>query len=193
MCQVHGCDLPPKSGSSPYCIKHYMRVYRNGTTERVRAAKVFEHSGGYVLVPAFGHFLARGTSHAYEHRIVYHAANGAGPFNCYWCGVVVTWDDMHIDHLDDDKKNNAIANLAASCPVCNQKRGRHKAKSSWRAKTGLTALGMTKTMNEWAEHAGISRSALIFRLKGGMPLEQAVTQPRGKYGPASLREQKAHS
>jgi hypothetical protein len=163
-----------------------MRLYRNGTLEKKVQPKVCEHSHGYVMVPASGHFLARGSSHAYEHRIAYHAKHGDGPFNCHWCGVQVTWDTLHIDHLDDDKKNNAVTNLVASCPICNQKRGFEKVKKTWRTKVGVTALGHTKTLNEWAAFAGISRQSLLHRLSKGMPIEQAVTMPRGKFGPKSL-------
>jgi len=183
MCTVDGCSIPARSASSPYCEKHYMRFYRNGTTERKIVASVREHSHGYVLVPASGHFLARGSSHAYQHRLVYHATHGDGPFSCHWCGLPATWDEMHIDHLDDDKKNNDVSNLVASCPECNQKRGQYKIQNSWRKRVGVTALGTTKTMNEWAKHAGISRQSLINRLKLGWSFEDAITRPRGKFGP----------
>jgi hypothetical protein len=183
MCTVVGCEIPPRSGSSPYCEKHYIRLYRNGTLEKKNVPVAFEHSHGYVLVPAAGHFLARGSSHAYEHRVVYHKAHGDGPFPCYWCQSSVAWDDLHIDHLDDNKKNNSTDNLVASCAVCNQKRGQHKIQNTWRTKVGITALGMTKTMNEWALYAGISRQSIIFRLKSGLSFEDAITKPKGKTGP----------
>jgi hypothetical protein len=160
-----------------------MRVYRHGSTEKKRSAKTLLHSNGYVMVPASGHVLAHGSSHAYEHRLVYHKHHGDGPFNCHWCGCAVTWGDLHIDHLDDNKTNNAVANLAATCPPCNMKRGQTKARNTWRSKIGVSALGMSKTMNEWAEYAGISRNSIIARLKRGMSFEDAVTKPRGKFGP----------
>jgi hypothetical protein len=183
MCSVEGCDLPPRRLSSMYCEKHYMRMYRNKTLDKKLVPNVRDHSHGYILVPANGHFLARGSSHAYEHRLVYHHHYGDGPFLCNWCSATVTWDDMHIDHLDDNKKNNLINNLVASCPICNQKRGQHKAQKKWRDKVGIEAFGMKKTMNEWAEYAGISRPSLINRLKLGWSIEDAVTKPRGKFGP----------
>ena len=183
MCSVDGCELPTRSASSPYCEKHYMRFYRNGKTDRKITASVREHSHGYVLEPARGHFLARGSSHAYQHRLVYHREHGDGPFLCHWCGLAATWDDMHVDHLDDDKKNNAAENLVASCPECNQKRGQHKIQKTWRLKTGIYALGMTKTISEWSVYAGISRQSLLHRLRSGLSFEDAVTKPRGKFGP----------
>jgi len=183
MCIVAGCDLPSRRLSGPYCEKHYMRFYRNGKTDKKISASVREHSHGYVLEPANGHFLARGSSHAYQHRLVYHKVHGNGPFLCHWCALSVTWDDMHVDHLDDDRKNNEASNLVASCPECNQKRGQHKIQNTWRSKIGIHALGMVKTMNEWAAYAGISRQSILHRLKSGWSFEDAVTKPRGKFGP----------
>ena len=183
MCTVAGCELPSRRLSSPYCEKHYMRWYRNGSLDKKVQPSAFEHSNGYVMIPASGHFLSRGASHAYEHRIVYHGLHGDGPFSCHWCQQQVTWDDLHIDHLDDNKKNNLGENLVASCPTCNQKRGQYKMKNTWRSKTGVEAFGMKKTMNEWAVHSGLSRQAIISRIKKGWSFEDAVTKPRGKFGP----------
>lgn len=183
MCSADGCEKPNRPGRSGLCEMHYMRMYRNGTLDKKITAKAFEHSGGYILIPARNHPLAKGDSHHYEHRIVYFDANGVGPFECHWCSKEVTWETLHIDHLDDDKKNNALANLVASCPVCNQARGQYKIQNTWRKKTGLTALGETLTMNEWAEKIGVSRQSLIWRLKNGWTLEKALTEGPGKTGP----------
>jgi hypothetical protein len=183
MCSVDGCDKPAKPRRNGYCEMHYMRVYRHGTTEKTVVASPREHSGGYRMVPANGHWLARGDSHVYEHRLVFHQTHGDGPFRCKWCDVEVTWDDMHVDHLDDDKQNNAVDNLAASCPACNQQRGLHKAAATWRSKTGIAAMGTVKTMSEWSRATGLSRSAIAARLKAGMTMDEAVSLPRGKFGP----------
>lgn len=186
MCTVDGCSKPPRRLSAMYCEMHYMRFYRNKTLEKINTAKQKFHSHGYVLIPASGHPLAT-NSYVYEHRAVYYDHYGKGPFNCYWCGSQVTWADLHIDHLDDDKKNNAIENLVASCPICNQKRGRHKIQETWKKKTGLEAFGKTLTLNQWSELIGISRNSIIERLKKGMTIEEALSKPRGKTGPKSNR------
>lgn len=184
-CSVEGCGKPARRVKALYCEMHYMRMYRNGVLNRIIEAKPLEHSHGYILIPAKGHPLAKGSSHVYEHRAVFYNAHGAGPFNCHWCQSILTWDDMHIDHLDDDKKNNLLANLVASCPVCNQKRGFHKARKTWANKTGLTAFGKTMTLNQWAEELKISRASIIARLKRGWSLERTLSEPRGKQGPPS--------
>lgn len=185
MCTVEGCEKPGRGAGNGMCEMHYMRMYRNGKTDRKITPKNIEHSGGYVLIPARGHALALGSSHHYEHRVVYYDAHGAGPFKCHWCGTDVTWNTLHIDHLDDNKKNNDVANLVPSCPTCNQSRGKHKIRKTWRSKTGLTVFGETLTLNEWAAKAGISRQSLISRLKSGWDIERAVTEGRGKTGPRS--------
>jgi hypothetical protein len=185
MCKVDKCEMPEKKGRIGYCEKHYMRMYRTGTTEKTRKSMPHEHTGGYLLVPARGHPMAIGRSHAYEHRLVYFDAHGEGPFNCHWCNKIVSWKDLHIDHIDDIKTNNDIANLAPSCAICNQQRGRYKASFTWRLKTGITALGMTKTLSEWSVYSGIARASIKWRVQHGWTMDQAVSKPRGVRGQKS--------
>lgn len=191
-CCVEGCDKPVRTLNTPYCDKHYMRVYRHGSTERQnKAAERKMHSGGYVLVPANGHPLATGRhTSIYEHRKVYYDNHGEGPFNCHHCGVEVTWDTLHIDHLDDNKTNNVIGNLVPSCPVCNQQRGHHKQAQKMRAAgVLLTAFGRTMCVSEWARELGVSHNSINARLKSGWSVERAVSTPRGKFGPKSTKRQ----
>lgn len=184
-CKVDGCDMVANRTGAEMCEKHYMRQRRNGSTKTQyeRAEEFFEQSGGYLLVKAKGHPRSIDGRRAYAHRVAFSDANGEGPFKCHWCGVTVTWADMHVDHLDDDKHNNDPRNLVASCPVCNQQRGHHKQVATNRAKTGLTYGGETLTLNEWAAKIGVSRQSLIYRLKAGWPLERALTEGRGVTGP----------
>lgn len=183
MCVIEGCDKPSRRGPETMCEMHYMRMYRHGSLDKKLKAKEFEHSGGYILAPANGHPLSRGDSHHYKHRMGYYDAHGEGPFCCKWCGCEVTWSTLHIDHLDDNPKNNDISNLAASCARCNQKRGQHKIRDSWRKKVGITAHGKTLTLNEWADELGISRTSIVWRLKNGWSLDKALSQGRGITGP----------
>lgn len=135
-----------------------------------------------------GHPLTYANGCGYEHRILYFNAHGVGPFSCHWCGKEVTWATLHIDHLDDDGMNNDLSNLVTSCPLCNQRRGRDKWMSTWRAKSGVTVNGVTKTVNEWAEEMGISRPTIQDRLRKGWTPEAAVLTPRGKFGPKRKAE-----
>lgn len=184
-CRVAGCTSKAGRTGQRLCEMHYMRLIRNGTTDYV--GNVIpgnrEHSGGYVLTPAPGHPRALGGYRAYEHRVVFYDTHGEGPFNCHWCGCVVTWNDMHVDHVDGNRDHNALSNLVASCPPCNQERGHEKIRCTLRKRYGLTIDGETRTLNEWAANANISRSTIIMRLKKGWEPERAVFQPRGKFGP----------
>jgi hypothetical protein len=128
----------------------------------------------------------------YEHRVVFYDAHGAGPFRCHHCGAQVTWSDMHVDHLNDTPEDNRLGNLVASCPACNQKRGRPKMVASVRKQhAALTAFGRTQTVSEWAREVGISRAALKARVDGGWPLERALSEPRGLFGPRAARTSEA--
>lgn len=191
-CIVSDCSNPTRSSGSDYCEMHYYRIRRNGTTDKVRRPHVLQHSGGYVLVPAPSHpLVARHTGvMEYEHRVVYYDAHGAGPFQCYWCGKTVDWDTLHIDHLNENKQDNSVNNLVATCSVCNQKRGRHKMVITKRTTTAtrIEFRGQTRTLGEWADLMEISRNAMVWRLDHGWGIERAFTEPRGKTGPMSQRE-----
>lgn len=186
-CCVDGCDKPATRVGAKMCERHYVRQHRNGTTKYV--GNVIpgnrKHSGGYVLQAAPGHPRALGGYRAYQHRVVFTDKHGEGPFNCHWCDAVVTWSDMHVDHVDSDPTNNAIENLVASCADCNQRRGHEKIRATMRARYGITIDGETRTLNEWAAKAGISRSSIVARLKAGWEPKRAVFEPRGKFGPKS--------
>lgn len=183
MCSVEGCE--GKVRSLGLCYAHYMRFYRNGTTEFKRSPKPYIHSGGYRLIPAKGHFLSRGSSHAYEHRINFHTENGDGPFKCNWCGKDVTWDDMDVDHLDTIKTNNDPSNLVASCPPCNRGRSKENRLASLVKSVArmITANGETLSVSEWSRRSGLSRTSIISRIENGWSADRAVSQPRGKFGP----------
>lgn len=178
-CKVPGCDKHANRKAVQLCEMHYGRIRRNGTYENLKRLDLIQHSNGYLLaVDPYG-------KRDYQHRIVYAAHHGNGPFACYWCGKISDFKDMHVDHLDNTKTNNHIANLAATCPTCNMSRGHDKMRNTVRSKFGIEFNGETRTWNEWAKHLGISRSALLTRLEKGWPLERVLTEPRGKFGPKS--------
>lgn len=62
------------------------------------------------------------------HRRVLYEAIGPGEHDCHWCRAPVAWlaegdAALIVDHLDDDKLNNAPDNLVPSCNACNVTRG----------------------------------------------------------------------
>lgn len=194
-CDIEGCGKPARSQSAALCKMHYHRVYRNGTLDTIISHKeTLNHSGGYIARYAKDHPLClRKTSNSrrslfyeYEHRIVYYDNHGDGPFSCNWCGIEVNWDTLHIDHVDDNRKRNVPENLVASCAICNQGRGREKANKAIREKgRQIEFEGRSMCLSEWAREIGISHAALATRLKKGWPIQKAMTERRGKFGPAS--------
>lgn len=185
ICNIDGCEREATRVRTCMCEMHYYRVRRNGHPGLKLRDEVIPHTGGYVLRANPGHPMSRGYR-GYEHRQVFFDANGLGPFDCHWCGRVVSWDTMHVDHLNDDKTDNAIHNLAASCPTCNQKRGAWKVKR-WARENRSTAItwnGVTKPVGDWADDLGIDPRNMKRRLKL-WPLERAMTEPRRGSGPKS--------
>lgn len=185
-CSVDGCSMAASRVGAAMCEKHYMRLRRTGQTDKVDRVMPGSllHSGGYLVAHAPDHPLRRSSNRVYEHRIVYHAAHGDGPFSCHWCGVCVTWGDMHVDHLDAVVTNNSVGNLVASCPTCNQKRGLDEMRATSRAKAKqYTAHGKTMCMSEWSRTLGISRASIKWRLSNGWNAEDAFTPRRGNSGP----------
>lgn len=191
VCEATDCGMSTRSRNSKYCEKHYMRIRRHGSTEKLSTRKEgkLEHSGGYLLVYAPEHPLAGCRSRVYEHRKVYYDIHGAGPFDCHWCGKSVNWDTLHIDHLDDCKTNNKPGNLVPSCPVCNQKRGIGKMTKKMREKSPrrYTAHGKTMCLNEWANYLGLSRASLDYRLNAGWCISRVFSPRIGNSGPQSRK------
>lgn len=185
-CSVAGCGKPANRVGAGLCETHYYRQRRNGHVELTERfiPDLVDHTGGYKLKYDPGHPLANGRR-VYEHRAVYYAAYGEGPFNCFHCGTPVSWGDMHVDHLNDRPDDNRIANLVASCPRCNTGRGRDKMRATQRLKsaTRIEWQGVTRCVSEWADVMGISVSAMRNRL-AKWPLDRVMTAPRGKSGPA---------
>lgn len=188
-CTVEGCGNAARSKSAAHCEVHYYRLRRTGSLELALPDLEVTHSHGYILEFAPDHPLAGSGGRAYQHRIVYHKHNGDGPFKCHWCGKRVTWQDMHVDHVNGVRDDNRIANLVASCSGCNIKRGHalmtetHRAKSTAKIKW----RGECLTSGQWAERIGITRQSLLWRLDNGWPKSRALTEPRGVAGPKTTQ------
>lgn len=83
----------------------------------------------YLQVRASGHPIADRRGNVVEHRKVLYDTIGAGVHPCHWCGRELHWrtrnkhnplpDDLVVDHLDGDKRNNDPVNLVPSCQPCN--------------------------------------------------------------------------
>lgn len=190
-CSVDGCGCEANRVSHGMCEKHYMRLRRRGTTEKHKKPEKIKHSQGYVLISPEDHPLMIGRpsgSRLYEHRVVFFDAHGGGLHDCHWCGVTIDFEDMHVDHVNAIKDDNRIENLVAACPTCNKSRGIEKMTATMRSKgLMITWGGETKHVSEWASDLGISRVSLKHRLNSGWSIEDALTKPRGKFGPKGTR------
>lgn len=143
---VIGCGRQPRGRCSPYCERHYYRLYKRGLPTAHPRGPVAEpegarkppkerytNSNGYVRLRRPGHALADRKGYVYEHRLVlYDKLDGALPV-CHWCTTPLTWKTVQPDHLDDVKTNNDPDNLVPSCGVCNRRRGLAKSVATKRA------------------------------------------------------------
>lgn len=185
-CSVDGCCNQATRVKHGLCEMHFYRLRRTGGLSLRKLQYRVQSKRGYIRIREPDHPLADANNTVYEHRFVYHQHHGEGPFLCHWCGKIVTWFDMDVDHLDDDKSNNSPENLVASCPKCNRLRGQWKMIAQRRA-SGLqiTLHGKTMCLSEWARKIGISASALKYRIESGWSTEDALTKPKGVTGPKS--------
>lgn len=182
-CTISGCDFLPKSTYWPYCQMHDARIRRHGHADRKAHEEVITHSHGYRLVLAQGHPMARGMR-AYEHRKVYFDAHPSGPEDCHWCGVSLEWTTVQVDHLNTVRDDNRIENLVASCGPCNRDRAKPAAARAARARAkGYMVNGRWLSIADAARSLGVAQSSIITRLKSGWPVERAMTEPRGRFGP----------
>lgn len=180
-CTVEGCSKTSRNSTGRLlCEAHYMRLRRKGTTDLHTPQVRLTHSRGYSILRCPEHPLAarRGSSYEYEHRVVFYDTHGEGPFDCHWCGEVVDWSFMHVDHLDDVKDHNDAINLVASCPLCNQARGVEKMKATHRrVGFSLTHDGLTLNIQHWAERTGIKATTIRERLSKGWSVAKALDTP----------------
>lgn len=181
-CCVENCGNNSRTKYGQFCEKHYMRLRRNGDTNRRKPEERITHSSGYVLLFRPEHPLTKrsGRVREYEHRVVFYDTHGAGPFSCHWCGVQVSWSDMHVDHVNAVRDDNRLENLVASCARCNQGRAREAVDLAVRKRSPLiTFNGVSKRAVEWARELGITTTALRARLRR-WPTERALTEANGR-------------
>jgi uncharacterized Zn-finger protein len=189
-CLVDGCDDTVRSAKATLCERHYYRIRRNGSNVLLREKSpppdTKLHTHGYIVEYMPDHPLWSETKgRIYQHRRVFFDHHGKGPHPCNWCGKVLEWSDIDVDHLNAVRHDNRQENLVASCHRCNISRGRDAMTTTKRQKSNskITWNGETLTQGEWADRIGITRQSLRFRISSGWPIARALTEGRGASGP----------
>lgn len=186
-CVIDGCDRDVMYPSRGICQMHYFRHMRTGSYERKERSRKLrlENPAGYQKLLKPEHPLADSHGYVYEHRFVVYEAIGEDMGGCAICGKAITWKTCHIDHIDENVRNNAPSNLRATCRWCNTSRGR-KAEHEYDYATGITMDGVTMTPTEWARQscAAVNAATIRRRFKAGWPPRDAICTPsktfRGK-------------
>lgn len=124
VCKASGCDNKTRSKGADYCEMCYGRIRRTGNLNAPPPPRYrIETKDGYVLLQRPGHPIANHAGYIPEHRMLMYDRLGAGDHSCHWCGKVLEWKKICIDHIDNDRKNNNLTNLVVSCNHCNRIRG----------------------------------------------------------------------
>lgn len=181
-CKIDGCDHEVMYVRRGICQMHYFRMMRTGSYEIKSKEWKYrtQNTVGYQMVHIPGHLLAMANGYTYEHRAVIYSKYGERLPPCEICGKELTWESVHIDHIDENVKNNQESNLRPLCNACNVRRGRIKKPEYTRSgRIAITCFGETKTPNEWARdpRISISNAAIVHRKKKGMSDVDALLTP----------------
>lgn len=130
---------------------------------------------GYQRLYLPDHPLADTQGYVAEHRKVVFDRIGHSLHSCELCGKPETWATAHIDHIDNNPRNNDPSNLRPLCRPCNTFRDypeRHSMKGNHAIELG----GVILTAKEWSRVCGgyLSHNAIIRRINSGMTAEQAL-------------------
>lgn len=180
-CKVDGCDRDAHYKADQLCQKHYFRQSRYGTTELTRTRKErLENPQGYQWIYRPDHPLRHQKSgYVAEHRAVLYADLGEGPLACELCAKPLTWKTCHVDHIDEDVRNNARANLRPTCSRCNTRRSM-PAPVEWNRTHCIEFEGVRLTPAEWARdpRVKVCGRQIVLRKMAGMSDEQALFAPK---------------
>lgn len=83
-------------------------------------------SQGYLVAHDPSHPLANEAGTVSQHRMAAFEKYGDGEHPCHWCGDVLPWPHLDVDHLNEVKSDNTPDNLVVACAPCNRMRGAMK-------------------------------------------------------------------
>lgn len=194
-CKVDDCDRKISYKEANLCQKHYFRLRRTGSTElkpKSENAGRCKNKSGYVMVKDNDHPLVMKNGYVYEHRKVVFSKYCFDVPPCTLCSKKVTWDNLHIDHIDNVVDNNNENNLRVLCRACNVMRARlHLPSHERKGNHCIEFNGEKKTAQEWSRdpRVKVAGNTIVNRLKKGLSVEDALfmkksthihTRPRSK-------------
>lgn len=190
-CVVEGCERQIMYKADQLCQMHYFRRMRNGSFELKRQRFVGDkvtHHSGYILVYDPEHPLSQKGGYVFEHRAVMYERHGDELPPCDFCGAESNWASRstHIDHIDEDKSNNAPGNLRVLCNGCNVGRSERDF-SKMKGAVMISCRGKVMTPTQWAREEGVvvCGATIRKRFAEGWSAEEAIFRPGiTHHGPA---------
>lgn len=183
-CSVAECSSNAHYVEACLCQKHYFRQWRYGTTAltRTRQLRVTMPGKGYQRLYEPDHPLADTQGYVGEHRKVVFSQIGFELKSCALCGKPETWETVHIDHIDQNIKNNEPSNLRPLCRPCNTFR-HYPERHTFKSNHAIEFMGVTDTAKAWsrATKGYLSGSAIARRIAAGMTPEQALMTPKATH------------
>lgn len=185
-CKIDGCEIKAMYKVKQLCQKHYFRVMRNGHSDLLPKARKerSQNPAGYQKIFKPAHRLANSDGYVYEHRMLMYAKHGEHLPVCEMCGKEINWSSCHIDHIDENVKNNHIENLRPVCRGCNTSRTERRTIKKY------SYQGKYMSVTEMAKIDGVQvgRHHLKIRLDSGMKVEDALFRPNTTHPKSKQRE-----
>ena len=133
---IRGCGRIGYAARSGKCTACYTYELRHpGLLGPATVSCAYYDKLGYIYERGYwDHPLSARKGIILQHRRIAYAKYGAGPQQCFWCGISIRWsksgkavldvDACTVDHLNEDRSDNREDNLVLSCTRCNISRGR---------------------------------------------------------------------